>query len=63
MMVLIYFWWAAKTVAGSYMRVTMGDLLVLALKLDPSLHQDTIGKLSSGAFDWCNKIVVVPERN
>jgi hypothetical protein len=47
-----YFWWAAKTVAGSYMRVTMGDLLVWALKLDPSLHQDTIGKLSSMAFDW-----------
>jgi hypothetical protein len=27
MMILIYFWLAAKTVAGSYMRVTMGDLL------------------------------------
>ena len=24
MMILIYFWWVAKTVAGSYMRVTMG---------------------------------------
>ena len=46
--------------AGSYMRVTMGDLLVWALKLDPSLHQDTIGKLSSSrAFDWCNKNVAV----
>ena len=31
-----------KTVAGSYMMVMMGDLLVWALKLDPSLHQDTI---------------------
>jgi hypothetical protein len=51
MMILIFFWWAAKTVAGSYMRVTMGDLLVWALKLDPSLHQETIGKLSSRAFD------------
>ena len=49
--------------AGSYMRVTMGDLLVWALKLDPSLHQDTIGKLSSRAFDWCNKNVVVPVLN
>jgi hypothetical protein len=37
----------------------MGDLLVWALKLDPSLHQDNIGKLSSKAFDWCNKSVVV----
>jgi hypothetical protein len=36
----------AKTVAGSYMRVTMGDLLVWALKLDPSLHQDTIEESS-----------------
>jgi hypothetical protein len=36
------------TVAGSYiMRVTMGDSLVWALKLDPSLHQDTIGKPTS----------------
>ena len=61
MMILINFWWAAKTVAGSYyMRVTMGDLLVWALKLDPSLHQDTIGKLLSSAFDWCYKNVVVP---
>jgi hypothetical protein len=51
MMILIYFWWAAKTVAGIYMRVTMGDLLVWALKLDPILHQDTIGKLSARAFD------------
>ncbi len=32
----------AKTAAGSYMRVAMGDLLVWALKLDPILHQDTI---------------------
>ena len=43
MMILIYLWWAAKPVAGSYMRVTMGDLLVWALKLDPSLHKETIG--------------------
>jgi len=52
MKILLYFWWAAKTVAGSYMRVTMGDLMVGALKLDPSLHQDIIEKLSSRAFDW-----------
>ncbi len=48
-----------KTVAGSYMRVTMGDLMVWALKLDPDLHQNTIGKHSSRAFDWCNKNVLV----
>ncbi len=63
MKILIYFWWAAKTVAGSHMRVTMGDLMVWALKLDPSLHQDTIGKLASRAFDWCNNNVVVPVLN
>jgi hypothetical protein len=61
MMILIYFWLVAKTVAGSYMRVTMGDLLVWALKLDPSLHQDTIGELSSSAFNWCNENIVIPE--
>ena len=47
MMILINFWWAAKTVADSYMRVMMGEFLVWALKLDPSLHQ----KLSLRAFD------------
>ena len=35
MKIIIYFWWAAKTIAGSYMRVTMGKLMVWALKLDP----------------------------
>ncbi len=39
MMIIIYFWLAAKTVADSYMRIKMRDLLVWALKLDPSLHQ------------------------
>jgi len=29
-----------KTIAGSYMRVTMGKLMVLALKLYPTLDQD-----------------------
>jgi hypothetical protein len=37
MKILIFFRWAAKTIAGSYMRVTMGKLMVWALKLDPSL--------------------------
>ena len=27
-----FFWWTTKTVAGSYMRVTMGDLLVWGQK-------------------------------
>ncbi len=51
MKILIYFWWAAKTIAGSYTRVTMGKLIVWALKLDPSLHQDTKWKPTSRAFD------------
>ena len=45
------------------MRVTMWKWMVEALKLDPNLHQDTIGKLTSRAFDWCNKNVVVPVLN
>jgi len=53
-----------KTVAGSYtMRVTMGDSLVWALKLDPSLHQDNIGKPASRIKGYrlvCDKNVVVP---
>jgi hypothetical protein len=38
---IIFFRWAAKTIAGSYMRVRMGKLMVWALKLDPNLNQDT----------------------
>jgi len=41
MMILIYLWWAAKTIAVSHMRVVMRKLMVWALKLDPNLHQDT----------------------
>ena len=41
MMILILFWWTAKTVAGSYMRVTMGDWLVWDQFLDPNVNQDT----------------------
>jgi hypothetical protein len=52
---IIIFSHAAKTIAGSHMRVAMGDLMVWAQKLDLSLHQDTIGKSTSRAFDWCNK--------
>jgi hypothetical protein len=37
-----FFVHAAKTIAGSHMRVAMGDLMVWAQKLDLSLHQDTI---------------------
>jgi hypothetical protein len=56
---IIFFWWTAKTVAGSYMRVTMGALMVWALKLDQNLHQNKIGKLSSRTFNWCNKNAMV----
>ena len=41
MKMLIYLWWAAKTIAGSYMSVAMGTLMVWALKLDPNLNQNT----------------------
>jgi hypothetical protein len=33
------------------MRVTMGKWMVEALKLDPNLHQDAIGKPTSRAID------------
>ncbi len=49
MMILIYLWWTAKTIAGSYMRVMMGKWMVEALKLDPSLHI-FIGKPTSRAI-------------
>jgi hypothetical protein len=59
----IIFCHAAKTIAGSHMRVAMGDLMVWAQKLDLSLHLDTIGKPRSRAFDSCNKNVVVLQRD
>ena len=34
-------WWAAKTIAGSYMSVAMGKLMVWALKMGPNLNQGT----------------------
>ncbi len=48
----------AKTIAGSNMRVARGDFMVWAQKLDLSIHQNTNGKPTSRAFDWCNKNVV-----
>jgi len=41
MIILIYLWWMAKTIAGSYMRVVMGKWMVWAQKLDPNHNQDT----------------------
>jgi hypothetical protein len=55
---LIVFGHAAKTRAGSNMRVAMGDFMVWAQKLGPSIHQNIDGKPTSRAFDWCNKNVV-----
>jgi hypothetical protein len=55
-----FFGHAAKTIAGSHMRVAMGDLAVWGQNLHLSLHQDTIGKLTSRAFDWCKKNAKVP---
>jgi hypothetical protein len=48
---IIFFGRAARTRAGSHMRVTMGYFMVWAQKLDLSLHQNTIGKPTSRAFD------------
>jgi hypothetical protein len=53
-----FFGHAAKTRAGSNMRVAMGDFMVWAQKLNLSIHQNTNGKPTSRAFDWYNKIVV-----
>jgi hypothetical protein len=45
MMILLFFWWTAKTVAGSYMRVTMGEWLVWGQISNPNVNQDIIRKL------------------
>jgi hypothetical protein len=59
MKILLFFGWAAKTIASSYMRVVMGKQMVEAEKLNPNLHQDTIGKPTSRAINWCNNNIVV----
>jgi hypothetical protein len=59
MKIIIFFGHATKTIAGSHMRVAMGDLMVWGQKLDLCLLQDTIGKPASRAFDWCNKNAMV----
>jgi hypothetical protein len=56
MKILIFFGHAAKTRAGSNMRVAMGDFMVWAQKLDLSVYQNTNGKPTSRAFDWCHKM-------
>jgi hypothetical protein len=58
---MILFFWCGwpKVVAGSDDRVLLGKWMLWAEKLEPNVHQDTIGKLSSRAFDWCNKNMVV----
>ncbi len=53
-----FFCHAAKTRAGSEISVAMGDFMVWAQKLDLSVHQNTNGKPTSKAFNWCNKYVV-----
>jgi hypothetical protein len=49
----------AKTDAASESRVTTGDWLVWGQYFDPNINQDTIGKLSSRVYDWCDKNMVV----
>jgi hypothetical protein len=51
MEILIFFGHAAKTRAGRNMRVMLGDFMVWAQKLDLSVHQNTVGKPTSRAFD------------
>ncbi len=53
----------AKTDAASNCRVTMGEWLVWGPFLDPNVNQDTVGKLSSRVFYWCNTYMVVPVPN
>ena len=50
-----FFGHAAKTRAGSDMRVAMGDFMVWAQKLDLSVHQNTNRKPTSRTFNWWNK--------
>jgi hypothetical protein len=54
---------SAKTDRGGDNRVMMGHWLVWGQNLDPNVYQNTIGKLSLKAFDWCNKNAVVPVCN
>jgi hypothetical protein len=37
-MMMYFFWWTAKTVAGSYMRLTMGEWLVWGQISDPNVR-------------------------
>ena len=53
----------AKTDAASDSRVTRGEKLVWGQISDPNINQDTVGKLSSRAFYWCNTNMVVPVPN
>ncbi len=53
----------AKTDAASNSRVTTGERLVWGQISDPNVNQDTIGKLWSRAFYWCNKNAMVPTWN
>jgi hypothetical protein len=49
----------AKTDAACNSRITTGDRLVWGQYLEPNVNQDAVGKLSSRAFDWCNKNMAV----
>jgi hypothetical protein len=63
MMILIYFWWEAKTVAGSYMRVTMdgsGRFAGLGSKIGPKPPPRYHWKALNKGFRLVNKNVVVP---
>jgi hypothetical protein len=51
MKILIVFGHAAKTRAGSNMRIATGDFMAWAQKLDLSVHQNIVGKPTSRAID------------
>jgi hypothetical protein len=51
MEILLFFGHAAKTRAGSDMRVAMGDFMGWAQKLDLSIHQNTVGKPAPRAIN------------
>jgi hypothetical protein len=50
-MVLICGGGGSRTIADGYDRVSMGKWMVWGQKLEPCVHQDTIGKLSSRPID------------
>jgi hypothetical protein len=49
----------AKTIASSNASVLERKWIVWGQILDPNIDQDTVRKLSSTAFYWCHKNMVI----